>query len=149
MSKKEKEQWDSLYQYVKKEIMLYDDSQALSRNIVLGLKGLTQGKEVANNNIQSTANYSFELILLTFKFCKSQIFKSISGKNFKSDVQKFIYIKRIVENNINDVYERVNNVKKTEEKVEVADVSNIYHKGATYKSKQNNTKNTDKYKDMW
>jgi len=149
MSKKEKEQWDNLYQYVKKEIMLYDDSQALSRNIVLGLKGLTQGKEVANNNIQSTANYSFELILLTFKFCKSQIFKSISGKNFKSDVQKFIYIKRIVENNINDVYNRLNNVKKSEEKVETVDISNIYHDGASYKTTQTNVKNDDKYKDMW
>lgn len=149
MSKKEKEQWDNLYQYVKKEIMLYDNSQALSRNIVLGLKGLTQGKEVANNNIQSTANYSFELILLTFKFCKSQIFKSISGKNFKSDVQKFIYIKRIVENNINDVYNRLNNVKKSEEKVEIVDTSNIYHDGASYKNTQTNVKNDDKYKDMW
>lgn len=148
MTEEEKIQWDKLYQYVRKEIMLYDDNQALPKNIVLGLKGLKTGKAVENKTQQDKANYTYDIILLTFKFCKSTIFKSISGKNFKSDLQKFIYIKVIVENNLNDIYNRMNKAKRLEEKIETTDMSNIYYDGANYQSKQN-SKTNEKYDDLW
>ena len=40
MTEKEKQDWESLYVYVKSNIMGYDDNQALSSTMVLRLKGL-------------------------------------------------------------------------------------------------------------
>lgn len=51
MSEKELQDWNELYQYVK-SILGYDENQALSKNMVLRLKGLTTGKFIENKNIQ-------------------------------------------------------------------------------------------------
>ena len=77
MTEKEKEDWDALYQYVRKNIMNYDDNQALSSKMVLRLKGLLTNKFMENNNIKDTANYSYEAILNTFKFCSPQISRAL------------------------------------------------------------------------
>ena len=68
MTEEEKMVWDELYTYVRKNIMGYDDNQALSSTMVLRLKGLLTNKFMENNNIQSTANYSYDTILNTFKY---------------------------------------------------------------------------------
>ena len=49
MSAEEKEQWDKLYFYVHDVIMGYDEKTALDRYLVLRLKGLKEGKFIANN----------------------------------------------------------------------------------------------------
>ena len=67
MTEKEKQDWEALYYHVK-NLMGYDENQALSNTMVLRLKGLLTNKFMENNNIQSTANYSYETILNTFKF---------------------------------------------------------------------------------
>ena len=132
MTSEEIEQWNKLYDYVKKEIMQYTDDQSLPSNIVLRLKGLRSGRLIENNSTQSMANYSFETVLYTFKLCKINILNSISSKNFKGEMSKFLYIAAIVENNINDVYKRIENAKKSQEKTKSIDVSNISHGGAEY-----------------
>ena len=63
MTSIEKAEWDELYQYVKKEILFYDDSQAMPSNFVLRLRGLTKGKYIDNKNIEDKADYSFKIIL--------------------------------------------------------------------------------------
>ena len=40
MSKQEKADWDELYEYVRTEVMGYDQNQSLSSEMVLRLKGL-------------------------------------------------------------------------------------------------------------
>ena len=149
MTKEEKLQWDELYQYVKKEIMQYNDKQALPKNMVLRLKGLTQGKFIANNNQESRANYSYGIILYAFKINKQTIMNAIYGKTFKSEMSKFIYISAIIENNINDVYLRVNNAKKSKQKTEVANVDSIYHEGAEYQRKTEDIKINKKLEGLW
>ena len=52
MTKKEIKEWDELYQYIKKDILQYDDNKKLPKWFVLRLKGLNQGKFCANNNIK-------------------------------------------------------------------------------------------------
>lgn len=148
MKDDEKNQWNLLYQYIKKEIMLYDDKQSLPKDIILRIKGLSQGKFIANNKQEDKAQYSYEIILYTFKINKPIIMNAIYGKTFKSEMSKFIYISTIVENNINDVYLRISSAKKSQEKTEVINVENIYYDGAGYQRKTEDSKNK-KLEGLW
>lgn len=152
MSKKmtsiEKEQWDKLYQYVKKEILLYDDSQSIPSSFILRLKGLTKGKYIENKKIEDKANYSYEIILYTFQICKPSIMNTLSNKTFENESYKFNYICKIVENNINDVYLRVKKAKKTEENIQNMDTKILSHKGGKYQKKTKEIKNK-RLKDLW
>ena len=73
MSKEESQDWENLYNYVKSNIMGYDENQALSKNMVLRLKGLLTGKFIENKNIKDISNYSYKTILTTFKYCYPDI----------------------------------------------------------------------------
>ena len=103
MTEKEKQDWESLYYYVKNNIMGYDENQALSNTMVLRIKGLLTNKFIENRNIESTANYSYEVILNTFKFCSPEISKALQTNRFVDEQHKFNYILKIVEKNINTV----------------------------------------------
>ena len=85
-------------------IMGYDENQALSKQMTLRLKGLLTNKFIENNNIQDGANYSYETILNTFKFCSPTIQNSLRTNRFKDEMHKFNYVLKIVEQNINNVY---------------------------------------------
>ena len=99
----EKLEWKELYQYVKKEIMLYDDNLRLSKYFILRLKGLSQGKFISNNKIESMGEYKFSEILLCFKIQKSNILNTLSSMQFKNEEHKINTIMMLVEKNINDV----------------------------------------------
>lgn len=148
MSDIEKQQFDELYQYVRKEILLYDEAQAIPSNLVLRLKGLSTGKLLENRNITDKAHYTFDIVLYTFQICKPQIMSAISGKDFSSERQKFNYICAIVENNLNDVYKRVQNAKKSESKIEEMDTNNLLHTGAEYRIKTEEIK-SKRLENLW
>jgi len=60
----------------------------------------------------------------------------------------FNYICKIVENNINDVYSRVNKAKKTEENIKSMDTSNLSHSGGSYQKKTEELKNK-RLNELW
>lgn len=148
LTKEEKEQWDELYQYVKHEILQYDNTQSIPRTLILRLKGLTTGKYLENNNIEDKAKYSYKTILYTFQIYKLQIMSIVKTKKFKNEANKFNYICKIIENNINDVYKRLLQAEKSKEKTEEVDTDNLIHEGASY-IKKSQTKNENKFKDLW
>ena len=148
MTSIEKEQWDKLYQYVKKEILLYDDSQSIPSNLILRLKGLTKGKYMENRNTEDKADYSYEIILYTFQICKPSIMNALASRTFDSESYKFNCICKIVENNINDVYLRVMKAKKTEEDIESMDTSILSHDGGKYQKKTEELKNK-RLNELW
>ena len=145
MTEKEKQDWESLYYYVK-NIMGYDENQALSSAMVLRLKGLLTNKFMENNNIASTANYSYETILNTFKFCSPDIQRALKTNNFKNEQHKFLYITKIVENNINTVYMRMKNVEKAKEEAQNTTIETPTHTGAEFRPRE---KKKDKFTDLW
>lgn len=147
MSKQDVEDWDELYQYVKKNVLGYDSNQSLSKNMVLRLKGLLTNKLIENKKIKDTANYSYKTVLNTFKFCIFDIQKGLRNNTFKDENHKFAYILKIVESNLNTVYMRMINSEKAKEKTETMNVDTIVHFGADY---QNKTKKTsEKLNDLW
>lgn len=148
MTSVEKEQWNKLYSYVKKEILSYDDAQSIPSSFVLRLKGLTKGKYLENKKIEDRADYSYEIILYTFQICKPSIMNAIATKTFKDESNKFNYICKIVENNINDVYMRFENAKKTQTKTEQTNVDVLSHDTGKYHRKTSDLKN-NKLEELW
>lgn len=145
MTEEEKIAWENLYYYVK-NLLGYDENQALSSTMVLRLKGLLTNKFIENNNIESTANYSYETILNTFKFCSQEISKALRTNNFKNEQHKFLYITKIVENNINTVYMKMKNAQKAKEEAKNTVVEAPTHTGAEFKPKE---KKADKFSNLW
>lgn len=148
MSEKEKLDWENLYTYVKKNIMGYDENQALSSTMVLRLKGLLTNKFIENNNIESSANYSYETILNTFKFCSPDIQKALRTNRFVDEMHRFNYILKIVEKNINTVYLRMKNIQKTKEEAKSMTIDTASHTGAEYQKKTKEVTNK-LLNDLW
>ena len=146
MTEKEKKDWEELYYHVKK-VMGYDENQALSSTMVLRLKGLLTNKFIENGNIQSTANYSYETILNTFKFCKMDIDKALRTNNWSNEMHKFNYILKIVEQHINTVYMKMKGVKKSQEELGATDMSQIAKYINTFKKTDKKTNN--KLNELW
>ena len=154
---KEKQDFDKLYQYVKK-ILGYSDDMALPKFMVLRLKGLTEGKFMANKKTTSKASYDYYTIYLTFIYCKDKIQKALQTKSFTNEQNKFNYIMAIVENNINDVVIKLKNAKKSKqiaekqvEKIEIDITPTIQpnQNGKISIDENLNSKFNDLTKGMW
>lgn len=145
LTEKEKKDWENLYYYVKK-LLGYDENQALSSTMVLRLKGLLTNKFIENGNIESTANYSYEVILNTFKYSSVDIQKALRSNNFKDEMHKFNYILKIVEKNINTVYMKTKNIEKAKEEAKNTTVEIPIHTGAEFKPRE---KKTNKFSNLW
>lgn len=146
MTEQEKQDWESLYMYVKKNIMGYDENQALSNSMVLRLKGLLTNKFMENNNIESTANYSYQTVLNTFKFCSPTIQKALRTNRFSDEMHRFNYCLKIVEKSINDVYIRMKNAEKAKEEAKNTIIEAPVHTGAEFKPRE---KKKDKFENLW
>ena len=62
----EEKTFRKLCDYVKKEIMGYDDNQKLDNFMIMRLRGLKDGKYIANKVTPSMAHYPYNVILATF-----------------------------------------------------------------------------------
>lgn len=148
LSEQELQEFDDLYQYVRKNIMGYDENQALPSNMVLRLKGLSSGKFIENNNTKNRANYSYVTILNTFKFCSPTIQNALITNRFKDEMHKFNYVLKIVEPNINDVYLRMKNVEKAKKEAEKIDISQTIGYINTFKKKEKKKIN-NRLNELW
>jgi len=146
LSKQEKNDWDELYQYVRSNVMGYDENQSLSSTMVLRLKGLLTNKFIESKSVKSTANYSYKVILNSFKFSLSDIQRALRTNNFVDENHKFNYILKIVEKNINTVYLRMRNAQQAKEEAKNTMVEIPTHTGAEFKPKE---KKKDKFADLW
>ncbi len=147
MTNQQKQDWNNLYEYVKTEILHYDRGQALSKMTILKLKGLAEGKCIANKNTEKKADYTYEIILYTFKICKSKIDYALQTKSFENETNKISYIMAIVNNNINDVYNRITNAKKSQVKTENVNLDTQSHNSAEFIGKEH--KENERLKDLW
>lgn len=144
MSNTDREQWNKLYDYVKKEIMGYDNNQKLSNYMVLRLRGMKDGKFMANKSVESLAHYSYEIILLTFKYVKPKIDYKLKENNFVDDQHRFNFVTKIVNENLNLVYEKVKRVREEQNKIEKVQIVEI----PDYENKYNNREATVSKKNM-
>lgn len=146
MTEKEKQDWEALYFYVK-NLLGYDENQALSSTMVLRLKGLLTNKFIENKNIENSANYSYEVILNTFKYCSVDIQKALSSNSWTNEMHKFNYVLKIVEQHINTVYMKMKSVKKSQEEFKTIDMSQTTEYVNTFK--KTDKKINNKLDELW
>ena len=132
--------WCELYEYVKHNILSYDVSMKLPKFMVLRLQGLSKGQFIANNNARHEAEYPYNVILMTFKFCSMNIKRAFSTKKFKSEQNKFNYMMVIIENNINDIYMRLKKIETEKDKVENIEIDVGSSNRAEYKGRNDSSK---------
>lgn len=130
-------EWNDLCEYVKKEILQYDDNMKFPTYLALKLQGLKKGQHIANNNIKAEACYDDYTLLCTFKICKRKILDYIEKNEtkIKDEKHKINLIIKIVEQEINDVYVRLKQAKKREEKIVDTSFDNQFNNSAKYTKK--------------
>ena len=148
--KAKQEYWITLCEYVKKEILQYDDDMKIPKFIILRLRGLEKGQFMANKRGRRQANYDYKTILITFKLCKEMIlqgFKSNQTK-FVDEKHKFNYAMVIIENEINDVVLRLKRARDSENKTIKIKLNNQSNNSAKYKSMRKKKSNKELEK-LW
>jgi len=148
MSEKDKKDWDSLYEYVK-QLMDYDENQALSKTFCLRLKGLKTNKYIENKSMKDMSNYSYDVVLNTFKYCSMDIKKAFSRIEFKDETHKFNYMLKIVESRLNTIYLKMKNAEKRRESLSKIDISSSIEYINTYKSRNSGNKKQDNLDELW
>lgn len=138
---KSNEKWIELCEYVKKEILGYDDNMKFPQYLALKLQGIKRGEHIANNHHKENANYDDDTILYTFKICRNKIVDYLhrNEKKIKDEKHKINLIMKIIEPEINDVYLRLKRVKKSKAKAESMDYANQSNNSAGYTKKTKET----------
>jgi hypothetical protein len=141
---KDNEQWLELCEYVKKEILEYDDNMKFPQYLALKLQGIKRGEHIANNNHMANANYDDYTILCTFKLCRKKIVEYLheNEKRIHDEKHRINIVIKMIELEINDVYLRIQAAEKTKLKVERQAFDNQLNKNAEYvkKTKEINEK---------
>lgn len=92
---------------------------------------------MANKHSPSMAHYPYKVILLTFKYVKQHELDNIlRSKNFNNDQHKFNYILKIIDSNINTVYNKVKKLKEEQHRadnIEVVELPNYTNQYAQQK----------------
>lgn len=134
--------------WIEKELMGYTGTQRLHKNACLRLQGLRKGQHVANNACESYGEYPVNVVFNTFKANKLVILRAINGKTFETEDQKMAYICAIVSNRINDMYTRMKNAKKSEEKSEAIDIGAQNSEAAEYQRQTEEVVNST-FEEIW
>jgi len=142
-------EWIELCEYVKKEILRYDDNMKFPSYLALKLQGLKTGKHIANNKTKNQAKYDDYTLLCTFKICKSKILDYLRNNetNIKDEKHKINLIIKFAEQEINDVYIRLQQNKKKEENIHNIDFDNQFNESAKYVKKGKDVK--ERLKEIW
>lgn len=129
--------WMELCDYVKKEILLYDDNMKFPSYLALKLQGLKKGKHIANNKIKDAASYDDYTLLCTFKLCKGKILDYISKNESRivDEKHRINLIIKMVEPEINDVYSRLLSIKRDNDSLKSKTFDNQFNSGAKYTKK--------------
>lgn len=146
---KDNKGWLELCEYVKQEILEYDENMKFPQYLALKLQGLKKGKYIANNNIKSQANYDDRTILYAFKLYKKKIVTYLhnNASRIKDEKHKINLIVKMVEPEINDVYLRLKELEKSNARTKNLSYDNQSNDHADYTKKTKEV--SDKMKDLF
>ena len=136
--------WIELCEYVKREILGYDENMKFPTYLAQRLQGIKRGEYIANKNHDEQANYDDFVLLCTFKYCKPMILNYYrrNEKKIKDERHRMNIALKIAEDHLNDIYLRVKKARESKEKVENNIVENQnYDNAAEYKKKTTEVNN--------
>lgn len=142
---------NTLYEYIRVEIMGYTKEKQLTPSMMTKLLSLRNGSLVRRGIVMNNNGYDYGLILTTFKAKKIEIERAIFGKTFEDDNHKFNYVMVIVANNINDVAKRLENANKQKNKEkelkeivqDTKDIQEVYNDYKEIQAKRQKKKNNN------
>ena len=139
--------WTELCTYIKKEILQYDDTMKFPKYLALRLKGLSEGKFIANKNTKSQGEYSFRVILYTCQIVRPKILNYFSQNSarIKDEQHKINLIMMFIEQEINNVALKIKNAEEVQKKIQRVDIPIVNQAEYKRESKVEN-KNL---KDLW
>lgn len=141
--------FDDVYSYIRDDLFEYGDTP-LPRWLVLRLKGLSNGKFVANKKVKSNGKYSWKEILVTFKLKENYLKHLMKTGKFKNEKHKINYIMVIVESEINDVVQLLKKKDKTNSIAKEQAKKDIINDVESKEYKKNKEKElSDKQKNLW
>ena len=101
-----------LYDYIKSDILEYG-KYPLPRYFKLRLKGMLEGKYIANSNNKSTRKiYNCQQIYVTLKLMESNLKEYIDKAIFNNHKHMVNYIMKAITTNIDDTVDILNKQKK-------------------------------------
>jgi len=149
MKKTDDTPWVRLCEYVKLEILEYDNEMKFPPYLALKLKGLGYGNYIANNNVEHQANYGYDVLLVAFKLNRRKIVDYLhrNDKKIKDEKHKINIIMKMIEPELNDIHLRMQQNSKVEERISTIDMGNQSNKNAGYTKKTKEV--SDKLKDLF
>lgn len=150
MSKKQKEEFVELCDYIKNNILQYGDNLAFPKQMALRLKGMAVGKHIAKKDDKML--YTYKMILFAFKKEERNLLNYIAKTTFKNEQHKINGICLIVERNLNDIKLKAmqahRNKKINEEKQEEI-VNNIKLTNEVKNNYKVKSSRKEKFDDLW
>lgn len=136
----ENKDWEKCYEYAK-ELLGIPEGKNLDSHFILRLLGLRAGTYVPNgSNVRGIKRgYDFETILTAMKFSSVAIRHAFGTMQFKDQKHKIDYAMKIITNNINFVYGKLENKKKADSKLTIEPVEDVVLPEYTKKGKQENS----------
>lgn len=127
-------EWLELCEYVKREILEYDENMKFPKYLALKLQGLKRGQHIANNNIELHAGYDDKTLLYAFKLYKQYIVTYLheNKKRIKNEQHKINLIIKMIEPKLNDVYLRLQQIEQLKSKAAQASFENQSNVSANY-----------------
>lgn len=126
--RKEMDDFDKVYKYVKYNLLKYKEGVNLSPSQVNRLKALRDGKiNLKKGDKQQYNGYPFHIIYLTLLYKTKDIEKALATKVFDDEKGKVDYITVIVANSINDVYQKITSKEESDKRL-VATVERLNEK---------------------
>ncbi len=108
LTPEEKELKDEINAYLRDEIFKYDSGKALPKFLWVRIESYRQGKTFARGDMSKAhIYYSYEEILITFKYCKYDILKCLNSMEFKDEYHKINTIMTYIDRNINFVKDKL------------------------------------------
>lgn len=150
MSKKQKEEFVELCDYIKNNILQYGDNLAFPKQMALRLKGMAAGKHIARKDDRML--YTYKMILFAFKKEERNLLNYIAKTTFKNEQHKINGICLIAERNLNDIKLKAmqahRNKKINEEKQEEI-VNNIKLTNEVKNNYKVKSSRKEKFDDLW
>jgi hypothetical protein len=139
--KEENSEWDAVYKYFRKEILGLPETVPLDQHSIKRLLGLRLGQYYpsGNNTRILKRGYEFPVILLTLKVVRAKVQSYMASANYADSKHKTDSILRFIVGEINDVYKRLENQKKSNAKLDKDVVTETFD----YKAKLKEQKKTE------
>lgn len=136
-TEEQKADLDKVYDYIRYQLLKYEEGTVLPRMVVHRIRGTMFGKLYQRGSDELPIIYPLPVILATLMFAKNDILYCLSTMKFKNESHRINTIFKIVDDNINTVKIAMERKQAEDKKSATADVTHFNTDIQPYKAKSN------------